>query len=59
VAHLFGSWLASFSQKHRNQILIGATALCWAIHVEMMLFSKGLLLTHSYRLFSVGHIGYN
>jgi len=28
VSNLFGSWLRSFSWKFRNQILIGASALC-------------------------------
>jgi hypothetical protein len=31
VSNLFGSWLSNFSLKLRNQILIGAPALCWAI----------------------------
>jgi hypothetical protein len=31
VQHLFGPWLRSFSKEQRNIVLIGMTALCWAI----------------------------
>ena len=30
-ANMFGSWLYGLSLKLRNQILLGAVALCWSI----------------------------
>jgi hypothetical protein len=35
VSDLFGSWLKGFSSKLRIQILVGATALYWAIWLSM------------------------
>jgi hypothetical protein len=29
--NLFGTWLRSFSNKQRNQVLIGVAAFCWAL----------------------------
>jgi hypothetical protein len=29
--NLFGPWLRSFSNKQRNQVLIGVAAFCWAL----------------------------
>jgi hypothetical protein len=34
VQHLFGPWLRSFSKEQRNLVLIGMTALCWAIWIS-------------------------
>jgi hypothetical protein len=31
VSDLFGNWLNGFHRKLRNQIMIGAAALCWAL----------------------------
>ena len=31
IADLLGSWLNGYSSKIRKQILVGASALCWAI----------------------------
>jgi hypothetical protein len=31
VTNLFGPWLISFSNKQRNQVLIGVAAFCWAL----------------------------
>jgi hypothetical protein len=33
VSNLFGPWLRSFSNKQRNQVLIGVAAFCWALIV--------------------------
>jgi hypothetical protein len=32
-SNLFGPWLRSFSNKQRNQVLIGVAAFCWALIV--------------------------
>jgi len=49
-ADLFGSWLHGLSLKHKNQILLGATVLCWSIcsNRNDMVFIK-LNLTQQYR----------
>ena len=41
-ANLFGSWLHGLSLKLRNQILLGAAALCWSIWLNRndMVFNK-------------------
>jgi hypothetical protein len=31
VEHLLGDWLANWNVKHKRQILVGVTALCWSI----------------------------
>ena len=41
-ANMFGSWLYGLSLKLRNQILLGAVALCWSIWLNRndMVFNK-------------------
>jgi hypothetical protein len=41
-ANLFGSWLHGLDLNHRNQILLGAAVLCWAIWLNRndMVFNK-------------------
>jgi hypothetical protein len=31
TSHMFGSWLRSFAPRIRCQIIVGMTAMCWAI----------------------------
>ena len=40
VANLFGSWLRGFPLKLRKQILICASALCWALWLCGMMWSS-------------------
>jgi hypothetical protein len=42
LQHLFGPWLRSFSKQQRNLVLIGMTALCWAIWISRndLVFNK-------------------
>jgi hypothetical protein len=41
-ANLFGSWLHGLHLKLKNQIMLGATLLCWAIWLNRndMVFNK-------------------
>jgi hypothetical protein len=42
VRHLFGPWLRSYSKEQRNLVLIGMSALCWAIWISRndLIFNK-------------------
>lgn len=42
VSHMFGTWLRGVPPKAKKQILLGATALCWAIWLNRndMVFNK-------------------
>jgi hypothetical protein len=52
--NLFGSWLHGLCPKLRNQILLGATALCWAIWLNRndMVFKKAKSITSMQVTFS-------
>ena len=48
VANLFGSWLRGFPLKLRKQILIGASALCWALWLCGMMWSSNAKKPNSF-----------
>ena len=57
VSNMLGPWRRSFPRKQRKTILIGVTALCWAIWpVGMMSSLKAPLLSPLCRQFSGGLI---
>ena len=46
ISNMLGPWLKSFPFKLRNRLLVGTTALCWAIWLNRYeVVSKGSYLT--------------